>query len=279
MRNSFLNAHKMNHCLNHYRSQPIHVIGDSHANLFTGVDEMQPAWPEVVNHYLPCFRGFRLGPVLAYNLCQVGSSSYGRERLFTVLKTDVPKRAKVMLCFGEIDCRAHLLKQKNLVKATEASVVVKCVERYFSVVLEVASLGFETIVWNVIPPVRHDVPGDLPSYGTNRDRDRMSRLFNSFLDRHCHTAGLRFISVYDDLIDSDANCKEEYYWPNDVHLSQRAMPLVLRAFKLQYPELNWDMQPVPNKIRSPFALKLAYWYRYARMVATWRKMRVRPHWY
>ena len=137
-----------------------------------------------------------------------------------------------MLCFGEIDCRAHLLKEAELQKREVDSVVKECVERYFSVILEIQHLGYEVLVWNVIPSSRHDsIPNrEFPVYGTCLDRNQVTRLFNSYLNDLCSSGGAKFISIFDELVDERGLTRPEYYF-DYIHLSQKAMPFALAKVK------------------------------------------------
>src|SRR5680860_980256 len=92
----------------------IHCIGDSHANFFSGNDRMQPAWPKKAMNRIPFIKSYRLGPVLAFNLCKLGSTTMGRENIFALLFGTIPPGSMVMLCFGEIDCRTQLVRISSL---------------------------------------------------------------------------------------------------------------------------------------------------------------------
>lgn len=229
---------------------PIYCIGDSHVNFFSGQNKIQPLWPNPSNDILPFFRTFRLGAVLAYNLCEYGTRKKGRELLFVLLGRDVPiqsravpPESKVLLCFGEIDCRAHLLKQAELQKRDILSVVEECVERYFSVISEIQQLGYEVFVWNVIPSSRYDsIPNkEFPVYGTCLDRNHVTHLFNDYLMDLCMSAGVKFISIFDELVDEYRLTRIEYYF-DFIHLSQKAMPLALAKIE----EVVGDLRTLRN---------------------------------
>jgi hypothetical protein len=225
---------------------PIYCIGDSHVDFFSGQNKVQPIWPEPSNDILPYFRTYRLGAVLAFSLCEYGTRQKGRELIYVLLDRDVPlpdreisPESKTLLCFGEIDCRAHLLRQAELQKRDIASVVEECVERYFSVILEIQQLGYEVLVWNAIPSSRHDhIPNkEFPAYGTCLERNRVTRLFNSYLSDLCSSSDAKFISIFDDLVDSQGLTRMEYY-SDQVHLSQKAMPLALTKIEEMVGDLN-----------------------------------------
>jgi len=113
----------------------IYCIGDSHASFFSGYDRIQLGWPnKTFNKKYFFLKSYRLGPVLAYNLCKFKTRSRGREKLLYILTHLIPLGSKVLFCFGEIDCRAHLLRQSEIQKRDIYDIVRECVDRYFSVI-------------------------------------------------------------------------------------------------------------------------------------------------
>ena len=89
------------------KCNPIYCVGDSHVSFFSGVNLIQPLFPEKSIDYYPYFKTARLGPALAYNLCEEGTQSLGREKLFDFLQKRHVSDC-ILLSFGEIDCRAHI---------------------------------------------------------------------------------------------------------------------------------------------------------------------------
>lgn len=214
----------------------IHCIGDSHASFFSGVDRIQPPWPELSDDRLRGFRTYRLGPVLAYNLCERETTTRGKEKLFEIVETRVSREDRILLAFGEIDCRAHLLRQVESQGRDVKDIVRECVERYRSVILQVREMGFGVLVWNAVPSTRYDKIEDqeFPVYGTCRERNLATRLFNETLQRLGPGDGFRFVSIFDHLVDQDGLTRMEYFM-DPIHLSQAAMPLAAKEFERLLP--------------------------------------------
>jgi len=181
----------------------IYCIGDSHASFFAGADRIQPNWPTAADGYLPLFKVLKIGSSLAYSLSVEGSRTRGRELLFEVLETSVPQGAHVMLIFGEIDCRAHVLKQ-----AARRSVPVSVVER-----------------------------------------NAAAKLFNQRLSEHCSEKGIRFLDIFDALVHRNGITNTWYYF-DTIHLSQRAMPILLNRLSEILSELELPKQKV--LVPSPY---------------------------
>lgn len=216
---------------------PIHCLGDSHAAFFSGNNIMQPCWPERSKDRLPFFRSYRLGPSLAYNLIVSSTTSCGRETLHEVLRT-IDKSSSVMLVYGEIDCRAHLITQSRTQRRPIETVVENCIRRYAEAIHEVQELGFQVLVWGVIPSaIEGHVDAELPVAGTCQERNHVTGMFNDLLAQACKPIGVPVISIVNQLIRPDGTTNPTYYedWN---HLNQTAMPIALRAIREVVPELK-----------------------------------------
>ena len=216
----------------------VHVIGDSHAALFSGRDSMIDAWPRSSRDPSGRFRAYRLGPVLTYRLSDLAATARGREKLLATLAYGpVPPRGTVMLCFGEIDCRYHLLRQAESQGRGVEEVVSECVARYARVVLEVQAMGFATCVWGVIP-ANEVAPGEedpeYPFRGTAHERSAVARIFNGLLADRLEPHGVPVISIFDSLVGPDGLPRRGYYM-DPVHLSQAALPLAIEAVSARLP--------------------------------------------
>jgi len=217
----------------------IHCIGDSHANFFSGSDEIQPEWPAPgIKNRLPFFRSYRIGPVLAYKLREYGTTTMGREKLENLL-SGLDTGSYVMFCFGEIDCRAHIVRQSQKQGRPPEAVVQEVVERYFSIILETRRSGFEPLIWNVIPSAptkindRITVPPQYLFHGSCEERNRITRVFNRELKQKADKASIRFLDIFDELLLADGSVDRSYF-SDEIHLSQKAMPLVLEALNRQF---------------------------------------------
>lgn len=214
-------------------STPIYCIGDSHVSFFAGENKIQPNWPKPASNLLPLFRVFRMGAALAYNLCEYGTKMRSKEALSFLLErqaqpTIIPPQSTLLFCFGEIDCRAHILKQQSIRKCELTAIVDDVVERYFSVMEHYYQMGYPIVAWNVVPASRNESKNpEYPSVGTCEERNVVTRLFNAELSRLCNKKGLLFLDIFDRLLAPDGLPDMKYYM-DGIHLSQAAMPIVLK---------------------------------------------------
>ncbi len=203
---------------------------------------MQKVWPEVAHDVIPSFKSYRLGPVLAYSLNELNSKSGGREKLFELLKA-IPQGSRVLTNFGEIDCRVHLVKQAREQGRYIEDVVSECVDRYVSVLKEIKS-DFRVFAWAVVPSTLSESSVDprYPHVGTNLERNHATSLFNGFLKTRCEQEGIGFISIFDQLVDGKGRTRGKYFG-DQVHLSQKAMPLAVEEIARKIPDLSMHLFP------------------------------------
>ncbi len=216
----------------------IYCIGDSHVTFFSGRNSTQKGWPKKSFNKYSFLKSYWLGPVLADNLCSFKTRSRGREKLLYLLDHILPLGSKVLFCFGEIDCRAHLLKQAEIRGRAIQEITRECVDRYFSVIKETKEKGFEVLVFNVIPSGILDNANkiEFPYYGTNLERNSVSKYFNQYLKQKLNKYNLTFIDIFDKLVSENYESNKSYYL-DGAHLSQKAMPYFLNELFKNYSDL------------------------------------------
>jgi hypothetical protein len=208
----------------------IHCIGDSHSAVFSGKEEMQPIWPQKSDDKTLFFKSYRIGPATAYQLETKIPIIDDIIRYNVTLKTDY-----VLFCFGEVDIRAHLIKQMELQNKSCAEIVKECVDRYFSVLLRYKQIGVNVIAWGPIASWHESKPyTGGPSFGTCLERNIVTEMFNKRLEIRCNQYDVDFITIFYEMIDQNKITIPEYLdnWEGShIHLSQTSMPIILEKFK------------------------------------------------
>ena len=152
-----------------------------------------------------------------------------------------------MLCFGEIDCRAHLIRQSEARGVPLDDVVAECVSRYFQVVREVCAMNYRVMIWNVIPPTITTCQDcEFPVAGSFEDRMAVTRQFNGLLHSHCENEGIPFVSIFDSLLNA-AGIPEHRYFVDGIHLGPEALELAINALRGICKEidfLDFEKKPV-----------------------------------
>lgn len=228
----------------------IYCIGDSHVSFFAGEDVIQPGWPERSTDRLPWFRTFHIGPALAYSLARPNTQTRGREKVFEILDQAVPAGARVLLCFGEIDCRAQVLKQAARHNLPLESIVANCLDAYFQVVGEVLARGFEVVVYNAVPsrlrtPRKIRPDDDFGAVGSWQERNAAIRCFNAGARQRSQACGVHFLETYPGLVNAKGRTVNWFYF-DSIHVSQRALPLTLQALRNIFPGASYPQLPMPH---------------------------------
>ena len=208
----------------------IHCIGDSHSAVFSGEEAMQPCWPDPAANKLPYFKSYRIGPATAY---QLENKKPIIEALINSL--ELTSEDKLMFCFGEVDIRAHLIKQSKLQDRPILDVVLECVERYVDAVKYYKKYNVPIIIWGPIASwcEEKQYTGG-PTFGSNVERNMVTSTFNVALQIACVKEGFEFVSIFYDMVKEDMTTIPEFLddWEGShMHLSQRAMPTILKAFQ------------------------------------------------
>ena len=156
------------------------AFGDSHVQLFEDCDEIE------VNH---------VGASTAYNLAEHDSSTRGRRNVLSRLSCMNSDSEAVLLCFGEVDIRANVIKycyQKGL---SIDECVESIVDRYVSFASEIASRGFKVFIYG-----GYGAGSDRSSVGSERERNYAANC----LIHLCHEIyqnGFVYFSLHDVLFD------------------------------------------------------------------------------
>jgi hypothetical protein len=209
----------------------IHCIGDSHCCFFLGYDHISKAYPVVSKSLLPRTFCYRLGPVLAYNLDKNGTATRGKEMLDEILTTLDPRKDILLLSFGEIDCRAHILKQVQDKHRDFQEVVDSCVSNYMTAVKEITRRNFRVFIWNAVYSANFlEKNNDLeyPYRGTVRERNMVTEMFNRTLNSMAGTAGADFVDISGFLVDKDTGLTKDEFYQDSVHLNRRLFTLVIK---------------------------------------------------
>jgi hypothetical protein len=210
----------------------LHCIGDSHCCFFLGYDDISKAFPVVAKSLMPGIFCYRLGPVLAYNLDKYNTATRGKEMLDEILLTLVPEKDILLLSFGEIDCRAHILKQVEDKGKDPQEVVDTCVSNYMTTVKEITRRNFRVFIWNAVYSANHlEKNNDLeyPYRGTVRERNVVTELYNRKLKSMSEEAGAVFVDISGFLINKDTGFTKDEFYQDSVHLNRRLFVFTIKT--------------------------------------------------
>jgi hypothetical protein len=208
----------------------IHCIGDSHSAVFSGEETMQPCWPDPAANKIAYFKSYRIGPATAY---QLATKQPIIESLINSL--ELTSKDYLMFCFGEVDIRAHLIKQSQIQNRPVEELVVECVERYVQSLSVYKKYNVPIIVWGPIASwCDQKVYTGGPSFGTNLERNLITNAFNTTLELCCIKQQFEFITIFPEMLNDDGTTNGDFLddWEGShMHLSQRSMSTILQKFK------------------------------------------------
>lgn len=197
----------------------IFCIGNSHANFFTG------AHPATMGESRRNgFVSYCLGPTIAYHFYD-----HHLPKVMEYLEvSDIDKNNDcVMLVVGEVDCRWHLPKQAELQNRSVFEVTEECLERYWRCITDLVYRGYNVIGWGGHPSTNEghsDDPGS-PVYGDVYTRNLIGMYWDGYMRGACSVDDTPFLSIFQDLLNSDYTTKMEYYM-DYCHLNERAFELL-----------------------------------------------------
>jgi FkbM family methyltransferase len=193
----------------------IYCIGDSHISIFSASDSILS--PKESSRF-ENFEAINVGPILAHNLPEKGEA-------FSPLNNITPGR-HLLVCFGEIDCRAQV--NRRCINGNYEEVIKDIVNKYFEGLLTMKSRipkESELIIFSVTPELKeqphwyyyekHLEAFDAP-HGTLAERTKYKETFNSMVKQKSAENGMKYVSIYDDILYNGKACDEYYF--DDIHL-------------------------------------------------------------
>ena len=193
----------------------LHVIGNSHVSIFAGTSEILTWYPpnkHVFSKDEFTFHVYHVGPIIAYNFFE---HHYGKvnEILANVANDFNKEEDYIMIVIGEGDCRWHLPRQASLQNKDIHELVQECVDRFFRVIQDLQSRGYKCICWGGHPSTNsgHNDDPNCPVFGAVETRNRISRHFCSCFRTKCNEHNVPFVSIMDNLIESDGTTNMSYF--------------------------------------------------------------------
>jgi hypothetical protein len=206
------------------KSKPILLaIGDSHCKFWRGVDSQKPYSQSL----LPNVKVLHLGPVTAHNINRPGSSSGGKEKLIAHLENFGQLYDGFIVCMGEIDCRAHIIRVALNDRTSIERAVKATVSNYFEFLDWLSeTYGKPILVWGPTPTSPSKVTKTdmrFPRIGTVLERNYATMQFNRMAQRHAEARpGFAFATQFFELIDATGHSRPEAFYDN-YHISKNVM--------------------------------------------------------
>ncbi|MBB4348727.1 discoidin domain-containing protein [Aliirhizobium cellulosilyticum] len=199
------------------------AAGDSHSQFWSGYNNLSSE--------RSVFEGVDLlhvGPATAYGLSKPGTATRAIEKITDHLDRRREEYGCLLLSFGEIDCRVHIVRNAIINQTSLDAEVAKVVDRYlFAINSLVKKYDIPCIIWGPIPsspPGKVNYHPSFPTVGGVLERNYAAKRFNELLAQKVGEGRIDHITIFDHLIDVGYVTKTEVLY-DGCHLSNVVMPL------------------------------------------------------
>jgi hypothetical protein len=192
------------------RAKPaLFAVGDSHANSNFGND------PRIHVRYL--------GPMTMHRIARDGRRAISLNRL-GIFRRDI-----VIWCFGEIDVRCHLIKQRDLQRISIPALADSLARDYLRSIAAIQAEIAErkTVILAVIPPTDRGNNADFPKVGSLEERVNARKLLNAALEKYSSEFGFTYLDPYGPFTDPSGGLKLEMS-DGSVHCGSTYAPLIVQ---------------------------------------------------
>jgi hypothetical protein len=210
-------------------AQRILVAGDSHVRFWAGHDTLR--------ENSGVYRDVHIlwtGPATAYHAASAGSSTSALAKIRTHLNADPKRFGCVVLCFGEIDCRVHILVHALRENVSIQASVDRVVSNYMELVDRLRrEFRIPILLWGPIAsaPDSGSFHPAYPTIGSTKERNFATLSFAKALRREASKR--RHVGQFDilpTLIDAALESRREYFL-DGCHLNQRGMCDAVQALR------------------------------------------------
>lgn len=225
---------------NKINDEIIYVIGDSHSIFFSGqnyhnfIADKIFITPDVIIDklisYIRYFEIYHLGPALAFNANNDKSSTHTLQKVKYLIENEIiAPNSQVVLSFGEIDIRAHSLKQGLSQNKPISEIVDAILANYLELILIFKNSGFDVCCWTPIASQK-DIWGENPKFvkfGFERERNQVTELFINKLEGLAIEHVFKVCSIFNNMINENYETDENYISSDQCHLSNKALSLAI----------------------------------------------------
>lgn len=224
----------------HIKRKSIVVIGDSHVNFFSGNEHIRRrpisrkyGGINISKDSNKMFDAIHIGPAIAYNVGKYGTTVKAREKIDFLCKHFISKEERILFSFGEIDLRFHVFKYTEQLNIDYKIVIDSILKKYMEFLFEYNN-DYDVWVWGPIPSQKDEWYSNFsfPCTGTEIQRNMATAYFNEELEKLCQEKGIKFLTIFPDLVTEDYKTREEYI-SDGCHLSQKAWNIAREEFQIK----------------------------------------------
>ena len=196
------------------------VAGDSHVRFWSGHDTLEDV-PSV-------FDGIDIlwvGAATAFHAATPNSSNQAQAKILQHLDKSEGRYGCVILSFGEIDCRAHILRQAILNGSTIGEEVGRVIDRYSGLVDQILRYDIPVLQWGP-PPTGGSVSynPEQPLVGTVFERNLVTQEFNrQIIGLESSRPHFKFFTIFAKYVDASLRTVPDCFI-DGCHLSNVCLP-------------------------------------------------------
>jgi hypothetical protein len=206
----------------------IAIIGDSHSTFWSGHNAIRPG-----GCIFPDVDIYHVGPATAHNLYR--TDGYTSKFFQAIAGSFAPVREQyggAVLCFGEIDCRAHVVRHAIVTGRRIEDAVQDTVQNYIHFIDWFArTFAIPVVIWGPGPSTgirtRSFDPG-FPCTGTTVERNFATLTFNEMMGSWAQKrSGIAFGTIFPDLVNADGTTRDDAHY-DGCHVDIRHMDIAIR---------------------------------------------------
>lgn len=201
------------------------VVGDSHVSVFSGVDGLQPLYPEPAASALPGVRVARLGPFLAHSVTRAG---HRVQQLLTRAVSEVATSTTILLSFGEIDCRDHVVPIAHKTGRTPRDVATDLAQRFAPAARALLPHHPLAFLATPVTPSEHLGGPHFPEHYTVAELEEATAAFNTTLAHEAQRLGCAFVSFEAAMREPDGRRREACF-QDIIHCRVAVLPEACEA--------------------------------------------------
>ena len=209
----------------------IYCIGNSHVGIFSGTDLLSPVWPKKLPDRLPWFKTININAPTAYHAMKHIETV---KRVLGEISSFNKQNDTVLLVFGEVDMRMHVYIQVARQKRSMEDIVNEIADRYLTAVSVLLKEKFNIALYGCIASwIWSDDGENRTMYGTTKQRNAATRLFNMRLINFCKEHKLPYISIFEEMLLDDDETDIRYMDTNfmgdgnGLHATTKMLSLLL----------------------------------------------------
>jgi len=197
----------------------VYIVGDSHT-----MSLRRHPW-FVVKH---------IGACTAYKLASPNSTTNSNRKFWNFIQKMDFGKDKLIMVFGEIDCRIHIYNQylKREKEESLEELIDNTINEYGKIMKELSSKGVDFYVLGIPPASTEENVYNYPNYAPLETRVYINKSFNKKLENYCNSRGYKFIDVYTPTVNLEGTMKEKFAF-DKVHLNRKIQHFVDEALEVQ----------------------------------------------